>query len=173
MTTRTRIECETVIRYDRTSEPVFLWTADALQARRWRKKRYQVTVNAGGWATRVPKGCISYRALRLSQNGDSESCDLGALGGSSTKEEAEHAKGARNQSGAFGCSPVRVCALSRPQVSGLTVQGMGDRAGRNSDSFNPLLAGDHHDDEGTTDDGLYLTRVSAYPDSARALRGQR
>jgi hypothetical protein len=51
---RTRGEKETIIRYDETDEPAYLWTASPVQARRWTRLGLAVVREPGGWIARAP-----------------------------------------------------------------------------------------------------------------------
>ena len=54
---RSQMECETLIRWDRTSEPAVLETFDATVARRWGKAGIPVVEkDPGRWYARVPVG---------------------------------------------------------------------------------------------------------------------
>jgi hypothetical protein len=61
---RTRAERETIIRFDETDEPAYLWTASAIQRRRWERLGLRVEAAGGGWRTRVDKRRVSVRRAR-------------------------------------------------------------------------------------------------------------
>lgn len=63
---RTLVEQETVVRFDRTGAPAVLWTADINQARRWMARGYPVEPVSGGWRCRVPKRALTFRVLSAS-----------------------------------------------------------------------------------------------------------
>jgi hypothetical protein len=69
---RSRLEQETVVRFDRTEDPAVLYTASASQARRWVRLGYVVTPLSGGFRAFVPKSCVSFRRVKgLGRPGES------------------------------------------------------------------------------------------------------
>ncbi|HJN16973.1 MAG TPA: hypothetical protein QGH10_15820 [Armatimonadota bacterium] len=74
MTKRTRMEQETIIRYDQDERTLDLYTAWPVDARRWEKLGYPVEVahraqdgSPSGWRVVVPLACL--RPLRKLANG--------------------------------------------------------------------------------------------------------
>jgi hypothetical protein len=56
---RTREERETVIRFDETGDPAYLWTASPAQARRWERAGVALVQRGGGWKGRAPKEAVN------------------------------------------------------------------------------------------------------------------
>lgn len=109
-----KAETETVIRWDRETPCVNLWTADAVQARRWAKAGYAVTAIVGstdgritGWRTTGPAGCVRLRRLRDGQivkrtnGGQNPAVQRGFGGRSQRTTETAPTSTPRRVSGAF------------------------------------------------------------------------
>jgi hypothetical protein len=64
MSNRTREERESILRFDETDEPAFLWTASPREARRWTRRGLSVVEEPGGWSARCDKRQITVRKAR-------------------------------------------------------------------------------------------------------------
>jgi hypothetical protein len=51
-TITTREEHETILRFDETNELAYLYTASAIQARRWARQGIELEAHGGGWRGR-------------------------------------------------------------------------------------------------------------------------
>lgn len=62
---RSKLEQETIVRWDRTTDLAIVYTADPTQKRRLEKRGYQFkTLSSGSWEARVPKKSITLRSQR-------------------------------------------------------------------------------------------------------------
>jgi hypothetical protein len=61
MSNETKKKKVTTIRYDRTDNPAFLFTATASLKNEWKLLNYPVEKVEGGWTTQVPKDRIGFR----------------------------------------------------------------------------------------------------------------
>jgi hypothetical protein len=61
-----KMEAETIIRWDETDELAILWTASPKVRDAWNSYLFPVTGdrNGGGWRCRVPKDRISYKTFK-------------------------------------------------------------------------------------------------------------
>lgn len=56
-------EQETILRWDRETGAVSMWTASAVEVRRWRRLGYAVEQEGFGWRAVGPKGCVRIRRV--------------------------------------------------------------------------------------------------------------
>jgi len=57
-------EAETVIHWSRGEDTVWLWTAAAGEARKWRRAGYVVRQEGVGWRCEGPVGCVRVRKVK-------------------------------------------------------------------------------------------------------------
>jgi hypothetical protein len=67
MPTDRDLEAETVVRFDRSGEPMVCFTADPAEAGRWRRLGYAVSEDGRCWSCRVPIACLALLPLRDGQ----------------------------------------------------------------------------------------------------------
>ena len=67
-TEQSKLEAETVIRWDETGEPAVLWTASVAVRNEWRTCGYPVLpmhpTDGGGWRVEVPVDRIIFKPLK-------------------------------------------------------------------------------------------------------------
>ncbi len=59
-----KMEAETIIRFDETDGPATLWTATPSVRREWESFGFPVRADGGGWRSEVPKDRLSYKMLK-------------------------------------------------------------------------------------------------------------
>ena len=57
-------EQETVLRWDRETGVVTLWTCAPHEARKWKRAGYNVAQDGVGWRAEGPKDCVRVRKVR-------------------------------------------------------------------------------------------------------------
>jgi len=62
-----KVEQETILRWDRESGVVTLWTAAPHEARKWKRAGYAVTQDGVGWRAEGPKDCVRVRRVKDGQ----------------------------------------------------------------------------------------------------------
>ena len=61
---QSKLECETVIRWDESGELATLWTASPAVRKEWQSYKFPVEEFGGGWRSRVPVDRISYKLFK-------------------------------------------------------------------------------------------------------------
>lgn len=62
-TPQSKLETETIIRWDESGELATLWTASVPVRNEWRAMGFPVAEHGGGWCARVPPDRIFYKTL--------------------------------------------------------------------------------------------------------------
>lgn len=64
---QSKLEAETIIRWDDTGEPVTLWTASATVRREWQSYGFPVVEHGSGWQALVAVDRITYKPVKKSE----------------------------------------------------------------------------------------------------------
>ena len=63
---QSKLECETIIRWDDTDSPAVLWTASPKVRKEWESYGFPVEPYGGGWRVQCPVDRISYKPFKKS-----------------------------------------------------------------------------------------------------------
>lgn len=66
---RTRAEQETILRWDRATDAVSLYTASPYEAAKWRRRGYDTREEGGGWWATGARGCVTVRSAHQKPRG--------------------------------------------------------------------------------------------------------
>lgn len=61
---QSKLECETIIRWDETDSPAVLWTASPKVRKEWESYGFRPVVSGGGFRVECPVDRITYRTLK-------------------------------------------------------------------------------------------------------------